>query len=73
MSAAAEREVARYTWLTIADVAERSGVSTWQVRQWIAKGQLRARNLGSGKRKWYKVHPDWLAEFNLTRDKRDVA
>jgi excisionase family DNA binding protein len=68
LSAAAEREVARYTWLTIADVAERTGVSTWQVRQWIAKGQLRARNLGSGKRKWYKVHPDWLAEFERERN-----
>ena len=63
----AERALALYTWLTVHDVAERQGVSEWVVRQWIASGQLKARNMGTAQRKWWKVKHEWLEEFERQR------
>jgi excisionase family DNA binding protein len=54
--------------LTPVEIAERYGFDKQTVRAWIAKGELRAVNLGgTGKGAKYRVHPDDLDDFLARR------
>jgi excisionase family DNA binding protein len=67
---AAEREEARWTWLTVAECAERLGKSPTHVRNLIKSGALKAADLSAGtkqQRADYAVRPEWLAEFVESR------
>jgi hypothetical protein len=64
---AAEREEARWTWLTVAECAERLGKSPTHVRNLIKSGALKAADLSTGARPDYAVRPEWLAEFVESR------
>ena len=57
-SAAADSDM-----LTPPQVARRYGVSPDTVRAWIASGELRAVNVGKGKRPRHRVHIDALKEL----------
>lgn len=48
---------ANVTWLTIAQAAEITGVSTSTVRRWIARGELRAFKFGP---RAVRIDPDDL-------------
>lgn len=71
----AEREQARYTLLSIADVAERTGVGSDQVAGWIHDGELTAMDVSKkgAKRRTYMVRPEWLEDFERRRTTRADA
>ncbi len=55
---------------TVADVAERYGVCEHTVLGWIARGELRAINVGrrpGGKKPRWRITQEALAEFELGR------
>ena len=56
------------TQLTPPEVAKRYGVSADTVRSWIESGQLRATNIGRGKKKpRFRIEPQALEEFDRKR------
>lgn len=70
MSAAVEREIARYRWLGTSEIAELHGVSNDTVLGWIHQpGGLKAMNIGTQKQPVYRVKPEWLEAFVAGRIK----
>jgi len=56
------------THLTPPEVAKRYGVSPDTVRSWIENGQLKATNIGQGKKKpRFRIEPQALEEFDRRR------
>lgn len=54
--------------LTPNQVADRLGVSRKTVINWIRKGQLKAKDFGTGRQKRYKVHVDQVEAFEQSRE-----
>jgi excisionase family DNA binding protein len=61
------RAAPRRDMLTPPEVGRRYGVSPDTVRAWIASGELRAMNVGKGKRPRYRVPADALKELDAKR------
>ena len=65
---AADREEARWNWLTVAECAERIGKSPSHVRNLIRRKEIRYANLGAGdKRPDYAIKEEWLDAFIESR------
>jgi excisionase family DNA binding protein len=64
---AADKNEARCTWLTVAEVAARLGKSPSHVRNLIRRGEITYANLGTGKRPDYAIRPEWVAAFVESR------
>jgi excisionase family DNA binding protein len=64
---AAERDEAKWTWLTVAEVAQRLGKSPSHVRNLIRRGEITYANLGTGKRPDYAIRPEWVTAFVESR------
>lgn len=58
-----ELAVAQYTYLRTQDVADRLGISRAHVIDLIAHGQLKAINVGLGRRPEYRVSAEALDQF----------
>lgn len=64
----AEKEIARYTWLTTGEVARTQGVSAETVLAWIRQPNgLKAMNVGTQKRPVYRIKPEWVNDFAQRR------
>ncbi|SFN43333.1 helix-turn-helix domain-containing protein [Mycetocola miduiensis] len=59
------------TLLTVKDAAELTGLTEWWVRQLIAKGEIRAMNVGSyGKSARWRIDPEDLSAWLVSRENR---
>jgi excisionase family DNA binding protein len=59
------------TLLTVKDAAELTGLTSWWVRQLIAKGELRAVNVGSyGKSARWRIDPEDFSAWLVSRENR---
>lgn len=73
---AADRMEARWTWLTVAECAERLGKSPSHVRKLIASGELTAANFADKDRRAdWNIRPEWLEAFieRRTQDAGEAA
>lgn len=65
----AEREIARYQWLSTAEAgAIAGGVTSETVLGWIHQPNgLKAMDIGTKARPEYKIKPEWLNDFMALR------
>lgn len=73
---ARERDVAKYTWLSLKQAGEAlGGASSHQVRRWIEDGELTAFDASrkDAKRKDYRIAPEWLEAFKEKRTRNAEA
>ena len=57
--------------LTVKDAAELTGLTEWWVRQLIAKGEMRAMNVGAyGKSARWRIDPEDLSAWLVSRENR---
>jgi excisionase family DNA binding protein len=65
----AERQFARYKWMTTRQVAERLGISQEHVRALIGEKALRAMDVSrpNAKAHEYRVREEWCDEFEAAR------
>ena len=57
--------------LTVKDAADLTGLTDWWVRQLIAKGEIRAVNVGSyGKSARWRIDPEDLSAWLVSRQNR---
>lgn len=62
---------AESTLLTVTEAAELTGLTCWWVRQLIAKGEIRAVNVGSyGKSARWRIDPEDLRAWLVSRENR---
>jgi len=59
------KDCPRFT--SVSGIAELFGVNPTLVYQWIDSGELKAMNVGTGKRPTYRVYRDHLAAFFAER------
>lgn len=57
--------------LTVKDAAELTGLTEWWIRQLIAKGEIRAMNVGSfGKSARWRIDPEDFSAWLVSRENR---
>lgn len=59
------------TLLTVKDTAELAGLTEWWIRQLIAKGEIRAMNVGAyGKSARWRIDPEDFHDWLMSRENR---